>query len=147
MIILSLVIMFSNGIGVSIYWLQFFYYFFATFMFLIAFGILNSTVSMLVRDYHLLLQAVFRILFYFSGTIVDIRGLKDIGGGGDALLKILELNPMYYLTSGMRDSFIGGTWFYEKPTLSIMFWLVVFLILLFGSHLHLKFRSRFVDFL
>ncbi|MDN6597297.1 MAG: Teichoic acid translocation permease TagG, partial [Lentilactobacillus parabuchneri] len=38
-----------------------------------------------------------------------------------------------------------SAWFWQKPTLTIVFWGMVLFFLLVGSHLHYKFRSRFVD--
>jgi len=58
---------------------------------------------------------------------------------------LLELNPYYYIVNGFRESFIGTGWFWQHPMLTLEFWMFVFFVLLIGSHLHYKFRSRFVD--
>ena len=110
-------------------------------MFLIAFGIFNSAVSVLVRDYHILLQSVMRMLFYISGVLFNF----ETGGFPPIGIRVLQLNPFFYVVSGFRESMLGQGWFWQRPTLTIEFWLIVLFFLLVGSHLHYKFRSRFVD--
>ncbi|KAF1304804.1 MULTISPECIES: ABC transporter permease [Enterococcus] len=127
----------------TLYWLQYFYYFFCMLVFMFAFGLLNATITVLIRDYHILLQSILRLLFYVSGPIWDInnRNLPV------ALVKILRLNPFYYIIEGFRDSFLSRQWFWEKPNFTLIFWGMVFILLILGSHLHMKFRARFVDYI
>ena len=141
MMVFVIAVLLAFGVSPSIYWLQYLYYFFAMFMFLLAFGILNSTITVLIRDYHIMLQSILRLLFYVSGPIWDInnRNLPVV------LIKILKLNPVYYLLEGFRDSFLSRQWFWEKGTYGLIFWGITLILLILGSHLHLKFRSKFVD--
>lgn len=133
--------LFVYGIYPTIFWIQYFYYFFAMIIFLFSFGILNATITTVIRDYHIALQSILRLLFYVSGPIWDInnRNLPD------ALIKILKLNPIYYLIEGFRDSLLSRAWFWEKGTYALIFWGITLFMLILGSHLHLKFRNRFVD--
>ncbi|MGY3750668.1 ABC transporter permease [Vagococcus acidifermentans] len=146
MMLVLLVAMLGFGVMPTIYWLQYFYYFFCMIAFLFAFGILNSTITILVRDYHIMLQSVLRLLFYLSGSIMDVNNFVK----GDRFAwaaRILELNPIYYIITGFRDSFLSKQWFWQKGTQTAFFWLLVFLLLCIGSHVHMKFRARFVDFI
>ena len=61
------------GVSPTVYWVQFIYYFIAMVIFLFAFGLLNATITVLIRDYHIFLQSVLRLLFYVSGPIWDIN--------------------------------------------------------------------------
>ena len=144
MMLLLFVTMFGFGVFPTLYWLQYFYYFFCMIAFLFAFGVLNSTITVLVRDYHIMLQSILRLLFYLSGPIWDF---KDMFKDHAVLVKLLELNPLYYIIDGFRDSFLSKGWFWEKGTQTIIFWLIVSIILFVGSHIHMKFRARFVDFI
>lgn len=141
MVILAVLVSVVFGISPSIYWIQYIYYFFAMFVFLFAFGILNSTITVLIRDYHIMLQSILRLLFYVSGPIWDIqnRNLPSV------LVKILKLNPFYYIIEGFRDTFLSRQWFWEKGTYGLVFWGCTLILLIVGSHLHFKFRSKFVD--
>lgn len=125
----------------TLFWLQFVYYFIAMLAFLFALGVLDSTITVLVRDYHIMLQSVLRLLFYVSGPIWNIENQHL----PNALVKILKLNPIYYIIEGMRDSLLSRQWFWEKGSYTLIFWGMTLIILILGSHLHLKFRSKFVD--
>lgn len=144
MMVILLLSMFSFGIRPSIYWIQYIYYFFCMIMFLFSFGILNATITVLVRDYHIMLQSVLRLLFYLSGPIWNI---ETLGNRFPIIVNILQLNPLYYIIDGFRDSFLDRVWFWEKPTLTLIFWLITLILLTLGSHLHMKFRARFMDFI
>lgn len=146
MMLLLLVAMFAGGVTPSIYWLQYFYYFFCMFAFLFAFGILNATITVLIRDYHIMLQSILRLLFYISGPIWNMSTMAQFKGK-DALVRVLELNPIFYIIDGFRDVFLSRQWFWEKGAESSFFWLIVLVLLIVGSHLHMKFRARFVDFI
>lgn len=138
-----LIVMLGFGIYPTIYWVQYFYYFICMIALLFAMGILNSTITVLVRDYHIMLQSVLRLLFYVSGPIWDIQSINF----PIVFVKILQLNPVYYIITGFRESFLSQGWFWEKPTLALIFWGMILTILIIGTHIHMKFRARFVDFI
>ncbi|WP_192986729.1 ABC transporter permease [Carnobacterium mobile] len=138
-----LVVTLGFGVYPTLYWLQYFYYFICMIAFLFAMGVLNSTITILIRDYHIMLQSILRLLFYVSGPIWDIQSRNF----PDWLVHALQLNPVYYIINGFRESFLSHAWFWQKPTLALIFWGIILTILLVGSHLHMKFRARFVDFI
>lgn len=143
MMVILMIAMLAFGIYPTVYWLQYIYYFFCMFAFLFAMGILDSTITILVRDYHIMLQSILRLLFYLSGAIWNIETLDF----PTWVVRIIQVNPMYYFIDGFRDAFLSRKWFWEQPTLALIFWSFIFIILLVGSHLHMKFRARFVDFI
>ena len=118
---LLLVSMLVGGVTPTIYWLQYFYYLFCMIVFLFAFGILNSTITVLIRDYHIMLQSVIRLLFYLSGPIWNIKEMAQFSEGKDTIVRLLELNPIYYIINGFRDSFLSKGWFWEKRHTDIIF--------------------------
>lgn len=126
---------------ISIYWVQYIYYFFCMICFLVATGILNSTLSILARDWAIALQSLMRMLFYMSGVLFNING----GRFPQWIVRILELNPIYYIIAGFRSSFMSTHWFWQEPKLTLYFWFYVLFIAAIGSHLHFKFRAHFVD--
>lgn len=138
-----LVVMLGFGIYPTVYWIQYIYYFICMIAFLFAMGVMNSTITILVRDYHIMLQSILRLLFYVSGPIWDIQSRNF----PDWLIDTLQLNPIYYLINGFRETFLSQGWFFQAPTLALVFWGIIVIILLVGSHLHMKFRARFVDFI
>lgn len=131
------------GGSVTLYWIQYIYYFICMIAFLFAFGILNATVTVLIRDYHIFLQSVLRLLFYVSGPIWDIQN-RSLPVW---LVKILSINPIYYIIEGFRDALLGRAWFWEKTTYGLIFWGIVSILMILGTHLHMKFRAKFVDYI
>lgn len=143
MMLILFIAMFVFGVYPTIYWIQYIYYFVCMIACLFSFGILNATITVLVRDYHIALQSAIRLLFYLSGAIWDIQNQNF----PVFLIRLLELNPFYYIISGFRETFLSQAWFWERPTLTLIFWCMTLFILVVGSHLHMKFRARFVDFI
>lgn len=132
-----------KGIYPSLHWIQYIYYFIAMVFFLFSFSILNSTISVLVRDYPLILQSLLRVLFYVSGAIWQL----DTSKFPAVVVNILKLNPIVYLLDGFRETFLSEGWVTDHMGYNIYFWVVSFTLLFFGAILHMRFRERFVDFL
>ncbi|KRM59409.1 ABC transporter permease [Secundilactobacillus malefermentans] len=141
MLVFSIIIGLLNHVTPTIYWFQWIYYFFCMIMLLLALGIFSSAVSILIRDFHILLQSLMRMLFYLSGVLFNF----ETDAFPAIFARILQINPFFYVVSGFRQSMVGNVWFWQRPTLTIVFWMIVLFFLLVGSHLHYKFRSRFVD--
>ncbi len=143
MIGVSIIVLFLFGIYPTIYWLQAFYYFFCMIVFLYFLGLLNATLSTLVRDYHMILQSILRILFFLSGPVWNIeeRNFPEF------FIHILELNPIHFIINGFRDALLSRQFVFEQWNLNFFFWTLVMFIAIIGCHLHLKFRAKFVDFL
>ncbi|AOY05128.1 teichoic acids export ABC transporter permease subunit TagG [Bacillus subtilis] len=139
------IVLLASGVYPSLHWLQYFYYLICMIIFMFAFSLFNSTISVLVRDYQFFLQAVTRLLFFLLPVFWNIT--EQLGKNYPGLLPVIKLNPIYYLIEGFRNSFLDGKWFFQDMKYTLYFWLFTFLILLVGSILHMKFRDKFVDFL
>lgn len=138
-----IILLFLNGININIYWIQLPYYILSMIAFVFAFILFSSTVATIVRDYQTFLQSSMRMLLYLSPILWD----PDSDFVPDILSNILKLNPLYYIVTGFRNSFLGREWFFNDMLLTVYFWFVIFLLLYFGSKLHLKFRENFIDYL
>ncbi|CAM3942552.1 ABC transporter permease [Catellicoccus marimammalium] len=143
MMVIVLIMLFCYHTPISLYWLQYFYYVLCMFALIFSLGILNSTISVIIRDYHVALQSVNRILFYISGVILNINDKNY----PPLLRKIFSLNPFNYVIKGFRETFVYKKWFFDDPIMMIYFWSFVLLVLIIGCHLHMKFRNRFIDFI
>jgi len=138
------VILHFYGYFVSVYYLQLIYFMFATIVFLVSLSLITSTLSTIVRDVQMVVQAVLRVLIYLSGILWAPNSEKL----PEFVQTIMKLNPVYYLVEGYRHSLLGTSWYFvEDIQYTLYFWALVFIILLLGSMLHLKFRKHFVDFL
>ncbi|HEM2023314.1 TPA: ABC transporter permease, partial [Listeria monocytogenes] len=102
----------------------------------------NATISVLVRDYYIMLQSVMRVLFYVTGIVWNLETMLP-----QWLVDLLKLNPIYYVVNGFRETFLMNKGFWESPSYTMYFWLITLTLLFVGATLHMKFRERFVDYL
>lgn len=144
LICLTVLVFQFSGFYVNIYYFQFIYFIFAALMLVFAISLITSTLSTIIRDVHMLLNATLRMFLYISGVLWPISLLEDI----PYVLNIMKLNPLFYIIEGYRSSFFGTGWYFiEEWEYTLYFWIVVFLLLLFGSIIHVKFRRHFIDYL
>src|SRR5699024_4591779 len=74
----------------SIYSLQFIYTIVASICLLFAIALITSTLSTIMRHFHMLLNSSVRMLLYLSGVLWPITLLEDF----PLLMKIMMLNPI-----------------------------------------------------
>ena len=60
---------------------------------------------------------------------------------------VFKLNPFYYIAAGYRDSMLTGSWFFERPTMTLYFWVVTFILMIIGLKVFKKLRPHFSDVL
>jgi len=142
MLVITIIIFHLLGFYVSIYYLQFIYFIFATFCLIFAIALITSTLSTIIRDVHMFLNATLRMVLYLSPILWQISILPA------PLPMLLQLNPLYYLIEGYRAALFGTEWYFiEHWQYTLYFWGLVFVLFLFGSMLHVKFRRHFIDYL
>jgi len=54
---------------------------------------------------------------------------------------------MYYIVEGYRDSVIYNVWFWNKPELTIQFWIITAILFFSGAVIFRKLRPHFADVL
>lgn len=144
LIMLSITILIFQLMGyfVNIHYLQFIYFIFAAFCLTFSISLITSTLSTMIRDVHMFLNSILRMLLYLSPILWQVTILSE------PLPTILKLNPLYYLIEGYRSSLFGTEWYFiEHWQYTLYFWIVVLVLFLIGSTLHVKFRRHFIDYL
>ncbi len=131
-----------SGYFVTVYFLQIVYFIFASFCLIFAISLITSTLSTIIRDVHMFLNATLRMLLYLSPILWQITILDE------PLPTIMKLNPLYYLIEGYRSALFGLDWYFIVHwQYTLYFWGVVIVLFLFGAALHVKFRRHFIDYL
>lgn len=144
MLVIAFIVFQFAGYYVSPYIVQILYFMFGTYMLIYAFGLITSTLSTLIRDVHLLLNSLLRMLLYLSGVLWPLSILADF----PTLMTIMKLNPLVYLIEGYRAAFFGTEWYLVTHwEYTLYFWGLILVMLLIGSILHVKFRRNFIDYL
>ncbi|MFB3164815.1 ABC transporter permease [Neobacillus sp. 179-J 1A1 HS] len=141
MMIVLTILLFINNINSGIYLLQLPYYLLCLFTFLFATSLLFSTISIIIRDFQMIIQSAMRMMFYLLPIVWKMDNLPTI------YINILKLNPVFYLIQGFRNTFLGQGWFFIDIKYTSYFWSLTLLLLFLGSYMHIKFRNKFVDYI
>ncbi|WP_104408217.1 ABC transporter permease, partial [Bacillus licheniformis] len=88
MMAIYVIVLLAFGIYPNLQWLEYIYYLFCMIVFMFAFSLFNSTISVLVRDYQFLLQSVTRLLFFLLPIFWDIS--TQLGDKHPALLNVIK---------------------------------------------------------
>lgn len=144
LVAISIVIFQIMGYPINVFYLQLIYFIVATFSLLYAVALITSTLSTMIRDFHMFLNSVLRMLLYVSGVLWPITLLEKF----PLLMKIMMLNPLLYLIEGYRAAFFGTEWYFITHwQYTVYFWILVIVLFFIGSTLHVKFRRHFIDYL
>lgn len=132
-------------VPLTLNWIQMFYYFAASLIFVFSLGLLTATLTVIIPDIDPLARTLMRMIFWVSGVLWE---LAPGGGIASRLIKLVEqLNPFYYIVDGFREAVIGKAWFWENYNVTLIFWIETLIIFLLAVHVHLKFRQQLVDFI
>lgn len=145
MLLIVIIILQFFGYYINIYYLQLIYFLFCTFCLTFSISLITSTLSTIIRDVHMLLNASLRMFLYMTPILWPIERFLDTY---PTLVMILKLNPLYYLIEGYRSALFGIDWYFiTNWQYTLYFWALTFALFLFGSKLHMKFRRHFIDYL
>lgn len=137
-----IILMFTiYGEPFKIYYLQVFYYCFATFVLLIGLSWLLSALAPFLKDLTQFIGVLLQIGFWITPIFWSAEGISP------KILMFMKLNPMFYITRGYRDSFIDGIWFWQRGNTNIYFWFVTGVCFVVGAIIFQKLRPHFADVL
>ncbi len=125
-------------------WFQIVYYSFAASMLALAFGYFTSAVNVFFKD----MVQIVSISLQFGMWLTPIMYDADMfAGQAPWVIPLLKLNPFYYIAAGYRDSMLTGSWFWERPRLTLYFWAVTAVVGLAGLKVFKRLRPHFSDVL
>lgn len=135
----ALVLFIIKGHYPSLYWFGLLYYFACAILFAISLSMVTSVLNMLARDVQKFIQAIMRLLMYFTPLFWNVNTVSS------TVRRIIKLNPIFYLVTGYRDCFFyqQGILYYWKQMLVFWVWTVV--LFWFGSTIMYRFRMKFID--
>lgn len=125
----------------NIYYLQVIYYAICCMAISMAIGWLTSAVTPFTNDIANVVSIIIQTGFWVTPIFWDPSQLTD------AAQFLIHLNPIYYICTGYRDSFIYQIPFYKHGISTLYFWGVTALIWLIGSRTFSKAKRHFDDVL
>ncbi len=138
-VLLTFIIVAAYGFPLKLIHLQIVYYFAAAFVFSLSLGKITSVLTAFAKDIGNIVGVLVQFGFWLTPIFWDINAIPE------NLHIIFKVNPIYYITEGYRDTFVYGTYFWEKPLLSVYFWGVVLVLYLMGNILFKKLRPHLAD--
>lgn len=139
-ILFTLGIFIYYGYMPSIYWLQVGYYLFATIILVLGLSWITSSVVIFFRDLGQIVTMVLQFGFWITPVIWSVSIMPK------EYISLIQLNPVYYLVQGYRESLIEQRWFWEND-LTLYFWIVTIAILVSGAFIFKRLRPHFADVL
>lgn len=144
-VLFTLVVYVLYGLSISPYILQAIYYSFAMMVLVTGLIYLTSALCVFFKDMAQLVNIFLQVGIWATPIMWNF----------DAMLEkiplwlayVLKLNPMYYITSGYRDSIIGHAGFWTRPMLTAYFWVFTVVVYAVGTHVFKKLQPQFADVL
>jgi ABC-type polysaccharide/polyol phosphate export permease len=137
---IMLLLILSFHIPPSLYWLQIFYYLFATVCLLGGIALFVSSINVFIKDMAHFVNIFTTILFWATPIIWPYTMISD-----SQIRYIALLNPFFYITEGYRYTFVEERWFWEFPELNLYFWTITLVMLVLGYFTFRKLRPWFGD--
>ena len=127
----------------DLYTLQIVYYSFAMFVLVMALTYVTCAIVVFFKDLSQIINIILQVGVWMTPIMwnIDTMELSPV------LLTIFKLNPMYYIVAGYRDALINKVWFWERPEITMYFWLLTIVILGLGAVIFKRLKVHFADVL
>lgn len=142
-LLFSISIFIIMGYFPGIYIVQLIYYLICLWIFTLALVYCTSAVVLFFRDLGQIISIFMQVFMW----MVPILWNESQFAQFPTVLNILKLNPMYYIVTGYRDALIDGRWFFERPVITLYFWVVVLVLYAAGTKIFKVLRPHFADVL
>ena len=144
-VLFTIILYAAYGKFPDFYYLQIIYYSVCVFILVLGLSYATSAIVIFFRDLTQIINIVLQVGVWLTPImwIVEASPLM----GHPVIMKILKLNPMYYIVSGYRDALINKTAFWEYPGLTLWFWGITLFTLWAGTTVFKRLRVHFADVL
>ena len=140
-ILLVFIIFFVYRYSFSISLLQLIYYVFALTFLLVGLSWLTAAITVFVKDFSQVISILLQIGFFMMPIFWNEATMDPM------IVALLKLNPLFYIVQGYRDALLGGEIFWNKPEMTIYYWIVSIVVFIGGVKLFNKSRRHFADLL
>lgn len=126
----------------GIFTLQILLFILFTFLFFTSWSLFAGPISALSQDFSNLVKSFVFALLWISGIFYDVGSLHN-----KWVVYILRANPITYLATGFRESFMRDSWFWEHPVRLAVFLAELLLMMLLSWWSYKKLRKEMPDVL
>ena len=138
LVLVAICLAWSQGYPPTLYTLQIVYYLLAMSVLLLGLGWMTSSTSIFVKDVTKVVAIFVQFGFWLTPIFWNISMIPE------KYRWIIELNPMYYIITGYRDSIISHVPFWERGN-TIYFWVFTLVCLYLGINIYKRLRPHFAE--
>lgn len=139
----TLVFFFCYRYTPDIYVIQVVYYSIALMALVLGLCYLTSAIMVFFKDLGQIVTIVLQVGIWITPIMWNI----DTAQFSPTVIKILKLNPMFYIVQGYRDALINKRWFWEYGSMTLYYWIFTAVMVLLGVRVFKKLRVHFADVL
>lgn len=125
----------------SLYWLQFLYYLFCSCALSLGIGWAVSALNVFIKDIAQIVAVILQLGFWATPIFWDISMMPA------GIQRMVALNPMFYVVTGYRQSFLYSSPFWHQPWQALYFWIVTLALFVAGALIFKKLKPHFADVL
>ena len=147
LILIMLVLYAAYGFYPDAYSLQVVYY--SLCMVFLVSGAVYITCAIVVffRDMTQLVNIFMQVWVWVTPIMWNLDGMMAAGSISATVGRIFKLNPFYYIVSGYRDALVNKVAFWEKPGITLYFWIFAIAQFLIGQLIFRRLKPHFADVL
>lgn len=142
-VVFTIVLFLIYGFFPDFYVLQVLYYSFGVLILALGMTYLTSALSVFFPDVRQIVGILLQIGIWMTPIMWSIADMQD--KIPSAVLGILQLNPLYYIVMGYRESLIDKVGFWEHPGLTIYFWVFTAVVCVLGVTVFKRLKVHFAD--
>lgn len=144
---IAFTIILYSGYGMFPTWytLQIIYYSFCLIMLCLGIVYMTSAIVIFFRDLTQVINIVLQVGMWATPIMWNMDAMIDKMNPVVAI--ILKGNPIYYIVSGYRDSLISHIWFWNRPEITLYFWLFTGCLFGLGFLIFRRTQVHFADVL
>lgn len=138
LVVVAIFLAWYQGYAPTFYTLQIIYYVCAMSALLLGLGWMTSSTSIFVKDVTRVVSVFVQFGFWLTPIFWNISMVPE------RYRWIIELNPIYYIITGYRDSIVSQVPFWERGN-TVYFWIFTFVTLYLGISVYRKLRPHFAE--
>ncbi len=143
-VLVAIILCWAYGYHPTPYTLQLVYYHLAMVIMVSGLCYMTSAVVVFFRDLSQIIAILLQVGMWATPILWPAAvTLKD----HPTLIKIFQLNPMYYIVEGYRDSLFARVGIWERPLWALYFWCFTALTFFLGTRIFKRLKVHFADVL
>ena len=144
-VLFTIILYAAYGKFPDLYYLQIIYYSGCVFMLVLGLSYATSAIVIFFRDLTQIINIVLQVGVWLTPIMWIVENTPLVGH--PVIMKILKLNPMYYIVDGFRNALLDHVWFWEKPMWTLVFWVITLLFFVLGVNVFNRLKVHFADVL